>query len=573
MNLLAAVVLILLPPSVYADLPSPVEFRRDIDNNSVVSPHIQFFGPIAGGVRGARNLQTNTTCNDFRSTDEFFQALDDLWQSEDVISECGSTGCDWDFSVALANGKFREVSNICRKAGGVMYAYDAHIICDDEESHEFQWHPFYCIAVDDCSVKVLEETMLTEAPANLFIENGDDLECSWESLTVHTVEEEPLEESCSDFRSNDEFLLAIEDLWQSNDVMSECDSTGCNWDFSVALANGKFREASRLCHEAGGVMYAYDANIICNGEESHEYLWYPFYCIAVDDCSAKVLEETMLTEAPANLFIENGDDLECSWESLTVHTVEEESPHMCADAASEEYYSALAHAFQDYYEDSTSSSECNTHTKCWDFSEFISDGAFNMPRSICNEAGGAMYAFDAEINCDNGSSFLFHSNHLGCYSTCSEHLLETYTPIGTPASLFVGFYDGTKCSWDSLTVYEVKGEGQGNGGIDGNDGGSPPKRPKMTKSAKTPKTAKKAKSSKCPKAKKRSRNLRSLGSISTATDILNGEEACENNGYNKNECLSVGCCHWNDWEFDDGECFSDIGRDLCYIDDEPNACE
>jgi len=38
----------------------------------------------------------------------------------------------------------------------------------------------------------------------------------------------------------------------------------------------------------------------------------------------------------------------------------------------------------------------------------------------------------------------------------------------------------------------------------------------------------------------------------------NGEEACENHGYSKNECNNIGCCN-----FDDGECWSSVGQDLC----------
>ncbi len=43
--------------------------------------------------------------------------------------------------------------------------------------------------------------------------------------------------------------------------------------------------------------------------------------------------------------------------------------------------------------------------------------------------------------------------------------------------------------------------------------------------------------------------------------LLDGEEACENKGYTRSECLSVGdgsCC-----QFDEGECWSDIGTNLC----------
>jgi len=46
------------------------------------------------------------------------------------------------------------------------------------------------------------------------------------------------------------------------------------------------------------------------------------------------------------------------------------------------------------------------------------------------------------------------------------------------------------------------------------------------------------------------------------SDDLNGEEACENNGFTNNECKNVGndnsCCVW-----DIGECWSTIGRDPC----------
>jgi hypothetical protein len=42
---------------------------------------------------------------------------------------------------------------------------------------------------------------------------------------------------------------------------------------------------------------------------------------------------------------------------------------------------------------------------------------------------------------------------------------------------------------------------------------------------------------------------------------LNGEEACEEKGYTRNQCLKVGdgsCCQW-----DDNSCWSKIGQNLC----------
>ena len=39
---------------------------------------------------------------------------------------------------------------------------------------------------------------------------------------------------------------------------------------------------------------------------------------------------------------------------------------------------------------------------------------------------------------------------------------------------------------------------------------------------------------------------------------LNGEEACEGQGYNRNKCLQVGCC-----EFDGGACWSVVGKKTC----------
>jgi len=40
-----------------------------------------------------------------------------------------------------------------------------------------------------------------------------------------------------------------------------------------------------------------------------------------------------------------------------------------------------------------------------------------------------------------------------------------------------------------------------------------------------------------------------------------GEEACEGQGWDQSACLNVGCCHWN---YEGGECWSNVGRDLCH---------
>ena len=40
--------------------------------------------------------------------------------------------------------------------------------------------------------------------------------------------------------------------------------------------------------------------------------------------------------------------------------------------------------------------------------------------------------------------------------------------------------------------------------------------------------------------------------------FLNGEESCENNGYNEDECNDIGCCH-----YDDDECWSAVGNGAC----------
>ena len=38
---------------------------------------------------------------------------------------------------------------------------------------------------------------------------------------------------------------------------------------------------------------------------------------------------------------------------------------------------------------------------------------------------------------------------------------------------------------------------------------------------------------------------------------------CEGKDFDKAQCLEVGCCHWNDWEFEDGKCFSSVGNGKC----------
>ena len=38
---------------------------------------------------------------------------------------------------------------------------------------------------------------------------------------------------------------------------------------------------------------------------------------------------------------------------------------------------------------------------------------------------------------------------------------------------------------------------------------------------------------------------------------------CEGKDFDKAQCLEVGCCHWNDWEFENGECFSSVGNGKC----------
>merc|ERR1719378_2017232 len=46
-------------------------------------------------------------------------------------------------------------------------------------------------------------------------------------------------------------------------------------------------------------------------------------------------------------------------------------------------------------------------------------------------------------------------------------------------------------------------------------------------------------------------------------DGKDGESMCEGHDYGKAACLAVGCCHWNDEEFKEGKCFSDVGTDKC----------
>jgi len=43
-------------------------------------------------------------------------------------------------------------------------------------------------------------------------------------------------------------------------------------------------------------------------------------------------------------------------------------------------------------------------------------------------------------------------------------------------------------------------------------------------------------------------------------DGENGEDACENRGFNGAECAEVGCCHWN---LNYGQCFSSVGSGVC----------
>ena len=38
----------------------------------------------------------------------------------------------------------------------------------------------------------------------------------------------------------------------------------------------------------------------------------------------------------------------------------------------------------------------------------------------------------------------------------------------------------------------------------------------------------------------------------------NGEEVCEGHRYSRAECEAINCCQW-----DDGECWSSVGKDPC----------
>ena len=54
------------------------------------------------------------------------------------------------------------------------------------------------------------------------------------------------------------------------------------------------------------------------------------------------------------------------------------------------------------------------------------------------------------------------------------------------------------------------------------------------------------------------------GELIGRTSEPTGEDVCEGRNLGKTKCLEVGCCHWNDWEFPEGRCFSDVGQQLCY---------
>ena len=38
----------------------------------------------------------------------------------------------------------------------------------------------------------------------------------------------------------------------------------------------------------------------------------------------------------------------------------------------------------------------------------------------------------------------------------------------------------------------------------------------------------------------------------------NGEEVCEGHGFSPAECVAISCCEW-----DDGDCWSGVGKDQC----------
>jgi hypothetical protein len=54
-------------------------------------------------------------------------------------------------------------------------------------------------------------------------------------------------------------------------------------------------------------------------------------------------------------------------------------------------------------------------------------------------------------------------------------------------------------------------------------------------------------------------------------ESVNGEEACEGHGFTEAECLAVGnkCCHWNPETGPGGQCWSDIGKSVCYAGSRP----
>ena len=48
---------------------------------------------------------------------------------------------------------------------------------------------------------------------------------------------------------------------------------------------------------------------------------------------------------------------------------------------------------------------------------------------------------------------------------------------------------------------------------------------------------------------------------------MNGEEVCEDHGFDKTQCESIACCHW-----DDGDCWSAVGNKKCDMNGE-EVCE
>ena len=47
---------------------------------------------------------------------------------------------------------------------------------------------------------------------------------------------------------------------------------------------------------------------------------------------------------------------------------------------------------------------------------------------------------------------------------------------------------------------------------------------------------------------------------------------CEGQDLNKMQCLEIGCCHWNDWQYSEGKCFSDVGDGKCVKQGENIGC-